>query len=305
MRAASRVSRTVRTLTTSALLLGVGTALAAPTGAAEASTGSASTVIAGTVIADDNEPGDRFPLFDFTDRFYTRNGIRVDALVGRRSGTDGLSVVDRSPDRNHRDVRVTFTLPAYSDSGDSLFFTVMSDLAPGAFTANKAGREAHRLADESPVYVFPTKDGDPLGVGNSRQADMIDLRHGYFSNNPLGLWVHIFVSYTDAAFNTPDGRKALADLADRNGMALDGTPIIADVSELESLTKDGFVQQQKRPKSAVGRYFVCPVFKDPRDGGIAPDAFLATVRRDDGSALPAEQHFVDDFESLQDTGDWS
>lgn len=65
------------------------------------------------------------------------------------------------------------------------------------------------------------------------------MRHGYFSNNPLGLWVHVFVSYTDKAFNTPEGREALAELADRNGLALDGTPIIATLSELEDLT--GFV----------------------------------------------------------------
>lgn len=299
MRVPLRGARTIRALSTSVLLLGLGAALAAPTVAVGAPTGSE------TSITDDNEAGDRFPLFDFTDRFYQRNGIKVENLVGRRSGSDGLSVVDKAPDRNHRDVRVTFTLPAYSDSGDTLFFTVMADLAPSPFTANRAGKEARRISEESPVYVFPTKDGDPLGVGNSRQADMIDMRHGYFSNNPLGLWVHVFVSYTDAAFNTQEGREALSDLEDRNGLALDGTPIIADLSELENLTQDGFVKQQKRAKTEVGRYFVCPVFKDPRDGGIAKDAFLATVRRDDGTPLPAEQHFVDDFLSLQKTGDWS
>ena len=47
------------------------------------------------------------------------------------------------------------------------------------------------------------------------------------------------------------------------------------------------------------------MFKDPRNGGIAPDAFLATIRQEDGTPLPAEQHFVDDFLSLQETGDWS
>jgi hypothetical protein len=28
---------------------------------------------------------------------------------------------------------------------------------------------------------------------------MIDLRHGYFSNNPLGLCIIMFVNYTDRA----------------------------------------------------------------------------------------------------------
>jgi hypothetical protein len=265
---------------------------------------AATAVPAGATTLDD-EPGDGVPLFDFTDRYYKSNGVKVDALVGRRSGTDGLSVIDDSPDSDHRDVRALFTLPAYSDGGDTLFFTVMSDLAPKPFTKNAAGREAKQIAEDFPVYVFPTRDGDQLGVGNSRQADMIDMRHGYFSNDPLGLWVHVFVSYTDKAFDTQAGRDALANLEDSNGLALDGTPIIADIGELEDLKDAGFVKMQKRPATAVGRYFVCPVFKDPRDGAIAPDAFLATVRQEDGTPLPAEQHFVDDFESLQDTGDWS
>ena len=173
-------------------------------------------------------------MFDFSDAYYTSNGVRVDALVGRRSGTDGLSVVDKSPDRNHRDVRVTFTLPGYDPSGNPLFFTVLADLAPSPFTANAAGRKAQQIAEASPVYVFPTRDGDQTGVGNSRQADLVDTSHGYFSNDPLGLWVHVFVSYTDKAFNTPAGKKALADLAKRNGLALDGTPIIKTLSDLET-----------------------------------------------------------------------
>lgn len=290
MHVTSRRARLTSALTTSILLLGLVAATAVP---------------AGAVTAGDDEPGEEFPLYDFTDRFYTRNGVKVDALVARRSGADGLSVVDNSPDRNHRDVRVTFTLPGYDHSGDTLFWTVMADLAPNPFTKNAAGREAKQIAEGSPVYVFPTRDGDQLGIGNNRQADLIDMRHGYFSNNPLGLWVHVFVSYTDAAFDTAAGREALAELEDRNGLALDGTPIIAELGELENLTDDGFVRQQKRPATAVGRYFVCPVFKDPRDGGIATDAFLATVRQEDGTPLRAEAHFVRDFESLQDTGDWS
>jgi hypothetical protein len=266
--------------------------------------GSAAPAGASTIAGDDR-PGDRFPLFDYTDAFYQRNGIDPADIVGRRNGTDGLSVVDKSPDRNHRDVRVLFTLPGYDHSGDTVFFTVMGDLAPDPFTNDKAGRDARKLAEASPVYVFPTRAGDPLGVGNSRQADLVDMRHGYFSNNPLGIWVHVFVSYTDKAFNTPAGRKMLADLADRNGLDLDGTPIIATTSELDSLKSKGLVALQKRPQTEQGRYFLCPAFKDPRDGGITSDAFLVNVKREDGTALPAEQHFVDDFESLRDTGDWS
>lgn len=297
MRANSRATRTTRALAVSALLLGVGAiALAGPTTSASAAPG-------GLVTSGGGTPGDKFALFDFSDSYYTSNGIRVDALVGRRSGTDGLSVVDTSPDRNHRNVRVTFTLPAYDPSGNTLFFTVLADLAPSPFTANAAGRAARQIADASPVYVFPTRDGDQTGVGNSRQADLVDTSHGYFSNDPLGLWVHVFVSYTDKAFNTQAGKKALAELAARNGLALDGTPVIKTLSDLQNLTKQGFVRQQERPLDAQGHYFVCPVFKDPRDGALRPDAFLSTVQQG-GQALPAEKHFVTEFSSLQRTGDW-
>jgi hypothetical protein len=282
--------RSVRAITATTLLLALAGSAVAPAGAA---------------TLRDDEPGDRFPLFDFTDKFYKRNGVKVDALVGRRSGTDGLSVVDRSPDRQHRDVRVTFTVPAYDHEGDTLFWTVLSDLAPKPFTKNKAGREARELAEESPVYVFPQVGADPLGIANAKQADVIDMRHGYFSNNPVALWVHVFVNWTDEALNTPEGQAALAALAERNGVGVDGTPIIKTVDEIEDLTDDGFVTQQKRAKSEQGRYFICPVFKDPRDGGITEDAFLAATRMPDGTLLPSEQHFVEDFESLQDTGDWS
>ena len=131
------------------------------------------------------------------------------------------------------------------------------------------------------------------------------MRHGYFSDNPLGIWVHIFVNWTDRAFNTPAGRRELRELAQRNGRSLDNTPIIKTLSEVEDLTDDGFVTQTKRPTTEVGRYFICPVYKDPRDGAIADDAFLATVRRSDGTPLRAERGFVANFESLRTTGDYA
>ncbi len=107
------------------------------------------------------------------------------------------------------------------------------------------------------------------------------------------------------AFNTTAGRRELRDLAERNGRGLDGTPIIKTPSEVEDLTDEGFVTQTKRPSSEVGRYFICPGYKDPSDGAIAQDAFLATVRRSDGTPLPAERGFVADFESLRMTGDYA
>ncbi len=248
--------------------------------------------------------GDKQPIFDFTDAYYLANGVKPTELAFRPTGNDPISVVDDAPASHLRDVRMKLTLPAYDHSGHRVFFTVLGDLTPNAFTANAAGRAARKLAEASPVYVFPVRGGEPTGVGNNRQADMVDMRHGYFSNNPLGIWVHIFVNWTPRAFSTAAGRAALDKMAKRNGLALDGTPIIKTLSDLDTMTKAGYVTQTKRATTETGRYFICPVYKDPRDGAIAEDAFLANVRRTDGTPLPAEQGFVRDFASLQETGDY-
>lgn len=75
---------------------------------------------------------------------------------------------------------------------------------------------------------------------------MVIDRDGYFSNNPLGIWLLVFVSYTDRAFDSEEGREALMKLAEDNGVDLDGTPVIKTVSDLEDLEKEGFVEFRTR-----------------------------------------------------------
>jgi hypothetical protein len=197
-------------------------------------------------------------------------------------------------------------IAAYDDSGHLRYWSPTGSLNTDGFTNNAAGRAAKALAEASKIYLFPSRTADPLSVVK-RQEDIVDLRNGYFSNNPLGLWVNVFVGFTPAASNTAKGRQALATLAARNGRDLDGTPVIRTVSEINSLTAQGFVTQRTRPAdgSAGPRYTICPVLEDPRDGAIPLDAFLAVVRRADGSVLPASQEFVTNFVSLQQTGDWA
>ena len=245
------------------------------------------------------------PPFDFSDAFYRKNGVEPTLLAGRPTGDGVNSVVEPAPDANHRNVRVRRMLPAYDTSGNIHYFNVFGDLQPGAFTPNAAGAAARNLAERSIVYVFPTRTGDQTGVRNNRQADMIDLRNGYFSNNPLGIWVHVFVSWTPAAFDTAQGRSTLAKLASRNGTALDGTPIIKQKSQIDDLVSKGLVRLLKRPTTETGRWFICPVLEDPRDGAITMDATLAVVRDANGNPLAAERSFVTNFESLRLTGDWA
>ena len=68
--------------------------------------------------------------------------------------------------------------------------------------------------------------------------------------------------------------------------------------------RPGLITKGTRPASDPLQYAICPVIKDPTDGGIAPDQFLAYTRwPDDGS--PLEPGFLLNFESLQLTGDWA
>ncbi|HEY0407829.1 MAG TPA: hypothetical protein VGC89_18990 [Pyrinomonadaceae bacterium] len=244
-------------------------------------------------------------LFDFTDAYYQQNGVNPAAIVNRINGLPPRAIFDNPIFAFQRNVRAIRLNPAYNQSGALTFWTVMGDLFVDSFTNDAAGQRARQIADNMVLYVFPTRTGNPIGLGNNRQADIVDMRNGYFSNNPLGLWLHVWVSYTDRAFNTSDGKKALNDLAKKNGLALDGTPIIKSLSDLDNLFSKGFaVKRFRNPNGSEGpMYGICPVVKDPTNGGIAPDTALAFVRNPDGT--PLEPAFVLNFDSLKNTGNWA
>src|SRR6185436_6386137 len=188
----------------------------------------------------------------------------------------------------------------YDHSGNGWYFTVLGGFNTSAFLPNAAGQRARQIADSSVEYVFPRRGTDPVGLGALRQSVMLDMRNGYFSNNKLGLWLHVWVSYTSRALTTSDGIRTLNEMAQRNGRDLDGTAIIATVSEIDNLFSKGYITKTTRPLNDVLRYAICPVIRDPRDGGIARDQFLAYTRKPDGS--PLEPEFLQNFLSLQLTG---
>lgn len=241
-------------------------------------------------------------LYDFTDAYYLQNGINPAAIDGRRQ-PGPLAATDVPNFPYQRNVRALLTLPNYDHSGNGWFFTVLGGFSGSAFTPDAAGQRARQIAESSVEYVFPRKGTDPVGLGALRQSVMLDMRNGYFSNNKLALWIHVWVSYTDKALTTAAGKKTLNDMAQRNGRDLDGTPIIASVSEIDNLFSKGYATKTTRPLNDTLRYSICPVIKDPRNGGIAPDQFLAYTRKPDGSAL--EPAFLANFRSLQTTGDFA
>ncbi len=240
-------------------------------------------------------------LYDFTDAYYLQNGINPAKLGGRKQAPAANAVIDTPNFAYQRNVRVIGLGGTYTANGSVAYFAVMAGFGLDGFTNDAAGQRARVIADSYAEYIFPQRTADPIGLGNARQATIQDTDHGYFSNDPLGLWLHVWVNYTPAAFNTKDGQKALADLAQKNGLALDGTPIIKTTSDLQNLYSKGFVTKQTRNDGL--RYAVCPEIRDPRRGGIAPDAFLNPLRKPDGSQL--DPAFLTNFLSLQKTGEWA
>ena len=206
--------------------------------------------------AADMRSGDRSPMFDFSDDFYRDNGLDPSAIAMRAGNPDRDAshwTVDEAADATRRDIRLLEHTGGWDNSGNLIYYTIQGMVTPATFAHDAAGREARQIADAFRAFLFPKTQPDGSAVldpapSNRRQDNVFDTRNGYFSNNPLGLWVLTFVVYTDAAKETPEGRERLAELAARNGTDLEGTPILQTVSEIEGLSADGFVQLLERPK---------------------------------------------------------
>ncbi|HEX7120073.1 MAG TPA: hypothetical protein VF212_14865 [Longimicrobiales bacterium] len=254
--------------------------------------------------------GDKTPMFDFSDAFYAQNGVDPSELI-IRVGTaarpqTAWTIDDSGSDPTRNDVRILETNGGYDNSGHRVFFTINAVLTADAFTSPAA----KATADAFRVFIFPREQPDgtfnlTVAPQDRRQDNVFDTRNGYFSNDPLQLWVIDFVMWTDAAFNTPEGQARLAQLAAENGLSADGTPIIRSASTVDSLAAEGFVELIERAEdgSEGFQYVVCSIYKDPRDGAITDDAFLVLVPRADGTDV--DPMLRADFESLQTTGDFA
>src|SRR5262249_36973082 len=188
------------------------------------------------------------PPFDFSDAFYQENGINPPAITDRVNGHDGVSVIDQIPDERHNDVRIIETTAGYDASGSFLSYNIMGTLFINSFTPDSRGVNAHETANKFRAFLFPKRSAGQLCPAPScrRQDNVFDTTMGYLSNNPLGLWRITFVSYTPAALTTAKGKAALAELAQRNGTDLDGTPVIKRLSESNDLEAAGFVLLRQR-----------------------------------------------------------
>ena len=237
--------------------------------------------------------------FDFSDKYYEKNGLYSGMFLDRRNGADGRSVVDFIRDPDHRGVRITETFPAYGTNGETLFWNLYAEFGRIAFVPGPAGEEAHLTADRYPVFVFPSSEVRY----SDRQSALIEIDDGYAAKNPMGLGVVVRVEFTPEIY-TERGQFVMQEMIKRNGASLDGTPIIRTAKEIGELTRSGFVTQTMRdPNTGETLFVVARVITDPTRGAIAPDAFLNFVKQENGKPLAAETGMVEHFNCLQRSGE--
>ena len=239
-----------------------------------------------------------FRPFDFSDKYYHVNGVLTDTLIGRKNGADGESVFDQTYDRRYSNVRITATLPAYDSSGAGVFWNYYTGVPKYGFTEDENGQLAVSLAYLHPLYMFPSttmKDSD-------RQAALVRMGEGYFEKNTLGIAAVFLVEYTDKV-DTKAGQEILKLLAGRNGISVDGTPIIRTAKEIDGLLEEGLITLTQPSLDEPYRTpFAVAKVMQYAGSAITPDAFLKYVKDHDGKPLAAEAHFVSMFECLKGGG---
>jgi hypothetical protein len=128
---------------------------------------------------------------------------------------------------------------------------------------------------------------------------------GYFCDDLLGIWIVTYFWYTvDPANPGTVCGPILSALGKKNGISLDGTPIIKTADELNNdLEANGCGAEGKEDVGGADGgavWIVCPTIADPRNGAISPDAFLDQVRLPNGQ--PLDPGLTVNFNSLQRTG---
>ena len=131
-----------------------------------------------------------------------------------------------------------------------------------------------------------------------------DSPYGYFCDDLLGMWILTYVWYTvDPANPGATCAPVLQDLANRNGISLDGSPILitsTDTNDDLEANGCGAEGQLTADQDGGAVWLVCPAIPDPRNGAIAKDAFLDSVHLPNGQ--PQNPKLTQNFLSLQRTG---
>jgi hypothetical protein len=145
-------------------------------------------------------------------------------------------------------------------------------------------------------------DGNVVNGSGSSGAIVKNSPFGYFCDDLLGMWIITYFWFTvDPANPGPVCGPILGSLDAKNGVSLDGTPIIKTADELNNqLEANGCgAEGQEDVGGADGGaiWLICPAIQDPRAGAISLDAFLDQVRLPLG--IPLDINFTINFLSLQ------
>lgn len=167
-----------------------------------------------------------------------------------------------------------------------------------------------------------------------------DSPFGYFCDDLLGMWIVTYFWYTQNAVGgvsstggiitpTTNCNHVLSCISQIYGNSLDGTPILKTGNQLHFIegvsntpasvfpgqgVPGACLQDSDLPVAACGRegnldaggadggavWLVCPVMQDPRNGGVAKDAFLDVVRLSNGNSQ--DTGILNNFSCLQSTG---
>jgi hypothetical protein len=139
--------------------------------------------------------------------------------------------------------------------------------------------------------------------------------YGYFCDDLLGMWIVTYFWFTEPPNLTkpvagsqcqgPNG--AYAALAARNGVNLEGWPIVKtgdDLdNDLEAFTGvNGQMCAEEGNEAVDGSdggavWLICPAIPDPTNGAITLDAFLDQIHKPNG--LPLDPAFTENFFCLQ------
>jgi hypothetical protein len=147
-------------------------------------------------------------------------------------------------------------------------------------------------------------DGNVVNGSGSTGVIVNNSPFGYFCDDLLGIWINTYFWFTVDPANpdtVPGCGAILAALDQKNGVNLDGTPIIKTADELNNQLEfngcgaEGKLDFGGADGGAV--WLICPAIPDPRAGAIALDAFLDQVRRPNG--FPLDINFTINFLSLQ------
>ena len=219
----------------------------------------------------------RGPAFQFSDAFYAANGIdaaelraqeevrtdgalapvRFDAFYRGTLDDAGVKTGDAPDDRFIDDTRHSIHNVGFNAAGEHLFYP---DPLSFFFESAFLNQETKDLTNISFVYGFPrvVQNVHPdeacadFAVGDllnptpcgRRQDNIFDTGNGYLTSNPLQLWRLVFVNWDGPDVDSPECQAEMASLAARNGVDLDGTPILTTTAEVLKVAGPNLVAGQ-------------------------------------------------------------